>query len=71
MSLLETELAVLCELRDYGAMSEADLAYAVSGAPDLLPGLCARGYVNARAVAERQTEWELTDGGLDVVDGDG
>ncbi len=70
MSLSETSIAVLCVLKDDGAMTAADLVDAVPGAPDLLPGLREQGYIEVHDAPERQVRWELTDKGLDFVDGD-
>lgn len=69
-SLTEADIAVLCLLKDFGAMTEADLAHAVPGAPDSLPRLRGQGYIELHDVAERQARWALTDKGLDFVDGD-
>ncbi len=77
MSLSQSATAVLCVLRDFGTMTDAELSDAVLGAVDLLPALTASGYVEHHdgadhgcRAAERSFRWGLTDKGLDFVDGE-
>jgi hypothetical protein len=67
--LSATAIVVLCVLRDYGAMTEGDLADVVPGGSDLLPRLRGEGYVECHDVPGRRARWGLTDKGSDFVDG--
>ena len=56
MLLSTTELAVLCVLHDYGAMTEPELSDDVPGGVDLLPRLSDLGYVESLDPGEHQAE---------------
>jgi hypothetical protein len=68
---LELDIAVLCELKDSGPMTQGALGHAVPGAADQLLRLAALGYIRLQVSARHSAQWELTYKGMDLVDGDG
>ncbi len=70
MSLGSTEIAVLCALKDYGAMTARELADEIPGAIPSLQGLGKLGYIESRGDPTGAVSWRLTDKGQDFVEGD-